>query len=343
MTNITVAALDRTLEPALRAKLAGLAKPPGALGRMEDLAVQLGLIQNRLDPVIGRAMLLVFAGDHGLTQEGVSAYPAGVTIAMVNSFLAGRASANAFAAATDVQIRVVDAGIAAVLPQHENLLDRKIALGTRNAALEPAMTRAECDLAVAHGAALAANAAAEGFSVLLLGEMGIGSTASSSLIMHRLAPAPLERCVGAGTGHDAAGLARKLAAVQRAAARTDVTAPIAVLTEFGGYEIAMMAGAVLGAAAAKLPVIVDGFIATAAALAAIRLQPAAQDFCVFAHCSAEAGHRLMLESFNATPLLDLGLRLGEGTGGLLCVPLLRAAARILTDIASLDDVMSGNI
>jgi len=122
-----------------------------------------------------------------------------------------------------------------------------------------------------------------------------------------------------------------------------VTAPIAVLTEFGGYEIAMMAGAVLGAAAAKLPVIVDGFIATAAALAAIRLQPAAQDFCVFAHCSAEAGHRLMLESFNATPLLDLGLRLGEGTGGLLCVPLLRAAARILTDIASLDDVMSGNI
>jgi nicotinate-nucleotide--dimethylbenzimidazole phosphoribosyltransferase len=343
MTLFAISAIDRTLEPALRAKLDGLAKPPGALGRMEALALQLGLIQQRLDPHLERAVLFVFAGDHGLTQEGVSAYPANVTIAMVQTFLAGKASANAFAAATDVEIRVVDAGVAAQLPPHPGLLDQKIALGTRNAAIEPAMTLAQCEEAITRGATIAKNAAAEGFEIIALGEMGIGNTASAALLMHRLAPAPLASCVGAGTGHDAAGLARKLATLERAAARTAVAEPLAVLAEFGGFEIAMMAGAVLGAAQAKTAVLVDGFIATAAALAAIRLAPEVQPYCIFAHCSAEAGHRLMLESIGATPLLDLGLRLGEGTGGLLCVPLLRAAARILTDIASLDDVLNGRL
>jgi len=343
MTPFAISAIDRTLEPALRAKLDGLAKPPGSLGRMEALALQLGLIQQRPDPHLERAVLFVFAGDHGLTQEGVSAYPAAVTIAMVQTFLAGKASANAFAAATGVEIRVVDAGVAAQLPPHPGLLDQKIALGTRNAAIEPAMTLAQCEDAITRGAAIAKNAAAEGFDVIALGEMGIGNTASAALLMHRLAPAPLASCVGAGTGHDAAGLARKHATLERTAARTTVTAPLDVLAEFGGFEIAMMAGAVLGAAQAKTAVLVDGFIATAAALAAIRLAPEVQPYCIFAHCSAEAGHRLMLDSIGATPLLDLGLRLGEGTGGLLCVPLLRAAARILTDIASLDDVLNGRL
>jgi len=343
MTQFAIPAIDRTLEPALRAKLDGLAKPPGALGRMEDLALQLGLIQQRLNPQLQRAILLVFAGDHGLTQEGVSSYPASVTIAMVQTFLAGKASANAFASATDTEIRVIDAGVAAELPPHPGLLDQKIALGTRNAAVEPAMTLAQCNEALRRGAVIAKSAAAEGFDVIALGEMGIGNSASAALLMHRLAPAPLAACVGVGTGHDAAGLARKHATLERAAARTAVPEPLAVLAEFGGFEIAMMAGAVLGAAQAKTAVLVDGFIATAAALAAIRLAPEVQPYCIFAHCSAEAGHRLMLDSIGATPLLDLGLRLGEGTGGLLCVPLLRAAARILTDIASLDDVLNGRL
>jgi nicotinate-nucleotide--dimethylbenzimidazole phosphoribosyltransferase len=340
---IPVPVLDRSLEPALQAKLDGLAKPPGSLGRMEALALQLGLIQGRLDPVVERAVLLVFAGDHGLTQEGVSAYPPSVTVAMVQSFLAGKASANAFADATGTKVRVVDAGVAAELPPHPDLLDVKVALGTRNAARESAMSAAQCENAIRRGENIAREAAAEGFDVIVLGEMGIGNTAASSLIMHRLAPAPLEDCVGQGTGHDAAGLARKLEALERAAARTPASEPLAVLAEFGGFEIAMMTGAVLGAAVARRAVIVDGFIASAAALVAMRMEPEVLPYCVFAHCSAEAGHRRMLEAMAARPLLDLGLRLGEGTGGLLCVPLLRAAARILTGIASLEDVLSGRL
>jgi nicotinate-nucleotide--dimethylbenzimidazole phosphoribosyltransferase len=202
------------------------------------------------------------------------------------------------------------------------------------------MTRAQCEAALERGAQIAREVAQQ-FDVIALGEMGIGNTASAALLMHRLAPAPLESCIGVGTGHDAAGLAKKTAALARAAARSPASAPLDVLIEFGGFEIVMMAGAVLGAAAAKKPVIIDGFIATAAALAAIRLEPHALPYCVFAHCSAEAGHRSMLAAIGASPLLDLGLRLGEGTGGLLSFPLLRAAARILTGVASLDDVMNG--
>ena len=310
---------------------------------MEALSLQLGLIQQRLSPSIQRAILLVFAGDHGLTQEGVSSYPASVTLAMVQSFLAQRASANAFAHATDTEVRVVDAGVAAELAPHPALLDAKIAPGTNNAAREPAMTQAQCEAAIERGMKIATDAANEGFDVIVLGEMGIGNTSSAALLMHRLAPAPLAACVGAGTGHDAAGLARKLATLERAAARTQPAGPMAVLAEFGGFEIAMMTGAILGAAMSRTPIIVDGFIATAAVLAAIRLEPNVLPYCIFAHCSAEAGHRLMLQTIGAEPLLDLGLRLGEGTGGLLCVPLLRAAARILTDIASLDDVLSGRL
>ena len=343
MTPYHLPALDHTLESALRQKLDGLAKPPGSLGRMEALALQLGLIQGRLDPMVQRAVLFVFAGDHGLTQEGVSSYPASVTVAMVQSFLAQRASANAFARAADTEVRVVDAGVAAELAPHPALLDAKIALGTGNAAREAAMTLAQCESAIARGAKIAADAVAEGFDVIALGEMGIGNTSSAALIMHRLAPAPLSSCIGVGTGHDEAGLARKQAALARAAARTGATAPLAVLAEFGGFEIAMMAGAILGSARANAPVIIDGFIAGAAALTAARLAPEVLPYCIFAHCSAEAGHRLMLESIGASPLLDLGLRLGEGTGGLLCVPLLRAAARILTDIVSLDDVLAGRV
>jgi nicotinate-nucleotide--dimethylbenzimidazole phosphoribosyltransferase len=333
--------LDRALEPALRARLDGKAKPPGSLGRIEALAVQLGLIQGRLEPQVERALLLVFAGDHGLTQEGVSSYPSSVTVAMVQTFLAGRASANAFARVGGAEVRVVDAGVAADLAPHPSLIAAKVAAGTRNAALEPAMTTAELETALARGAQIAEDAAAEGFDVIALGEMGIGNSTSAALIMHRLAPAPLAACVGRGAGHDAAGLARKLAVLERAAARSDATAPLAVLAEFGGFEVAMMAGAILGAARARTPVVVDGFIASAAALVAIRLRPAVFDYCVFAHRSAEAGHDLMLRAMGAGPLLDLGLRLGEGTGALLCLPLLRAAARLMSDVASLDDVLSG--
>ena len=338
-----IAPLDRRLEPELRALIDGKAKPPGALGRIEDLAVHLALVAGRSDPSCGRALLLVFAGDHGLNESGVSAYPSAVTTAMVATFLAGKASANAFARAVGAEVRVVDAGVASELAPHSALLAAKVRAGTRNAALEPALTVAEVETALARGVEIARSAAEEGFDVLLLGEMGIGNTASAALIAHRLAPAPLADCIGPGAGHDAEGLARKHRVLAQAAARTSATEPLEVLAEFGGLEIVMMAGAILGAAQAKRPVLVDGFICGAAALAAIRLAPQAADYCIFAHRSAEPGHRVVLDALDAQPLLDLSLRLGEGTGALLALPLLRSAAALLTEVASLEDVLAGRI
>jgi nicotinate-nucleotide--dimethylbenzimidazole phosphoribosyltransferase len=191
--------------------------------------------------------------------------------------------------------------------------------------------------------AIADAASDEGIDALIPGEMGIGNTASAALILHRLAPAPLEACIGVGTGHDAAGLARKAAVLARAAARSAATEPLDVLAQFGGLEIAMMAGLILGGAARRRVMLIDGFISSAAALAAIRLAPEAAAYCLFAHASAERGHALLLQALDAEPLLRLDLRLGEGTGGVLAAPLLRAAARLLTDVASLDDVMAGRL
>jgi nicotinate-nucleotide--dimethylbenzimidazole phosphoribosyltransferase len=334
-----IPALDTALAAQLRAKIDGKAKPPGSLGRIEDLAVRLGLIQNRLDPRIDRALALVFAADHGLTEEGVSAFPASVTAAMVQLFLSGRATVNAFAQAADVDVRVVDAGVAADLADHPGLIAAKIRHGSRNAAREPALTADEVARALARGFALAEHATAEGFDAIALGEMGIGNTATSALLMHRLLPAALEDCVGQGAGHDAAGMARKHAALARAAARSAATEPRGVLREFGGLEIAMMAGAAIGGAAARRVVLVDGFISSTALLVAARLQPAVLDYAVFAHRSAEKGHAMLLAGLGAEPIFDLGLRLGEGTGAVLAVPVLRAAARLLTDVADLAAVI----
>jgi len=330
-------------EASLRTHLDAQARPPGSLGRIEDLAVQLALIQQTATPRADRVTLLVFAGDHGLTEDGVSRYPSAVTQAMVATLLAGKATANAFARAVGAEVVIVDAGVDADLPTHPALIEAKVRKGTRNAAREPAMTQDEVGLALRRGAEQAEAAIARGAEILLLGEMGIGNSASAALLMHRLAPAPLADCVGAGAGHDAAGLAHKLAVLTRAAERSDATEPLEVLRQFGGLEIAMMAGAIHGAADCKTPVVVDGFICTAAALVAIRLRPEVRDACLFAHRSAEVGHDRMLKALGAEPLLNLGLRLGEGTGALLALPLLCAAAALMSEVANLDDVLAGRI
>ena len=336
-------AADPITEAALRARLDAQARPPGSLGRIEDLAVRLALIQQRPDPRADRVTLLVFAGDHGLTQEGVSRYPAEVTPAMVATLAAGRATANAFARSVGARVVIVDAGVNADLAPHASLVDAKVRRGTRNAAVEPAMTLGEATLGLDGGAEQAVAAIEAGADVLALGEMGIGNSASAALLMHRLAPAPLADCIGPGAGHDAAGLAGKQAALARAAHRSDAAEPLEVLRQFGGYEIAMMAGAIHGAADHATPVLIDGFIGTAAALVAIRLRPETQAACIFTHCSAETGHRRMLDALGATPLLDLGMRLGEGTGALLAAPLVRAACALLNEVATLDDVLSGRL
>lgn len=335
--------VDPSLAPQLRARIDGKAKPLGALGRLEDLAVQLGSIWHPQPPRTGRATMFVFAADHGITAEGVSAYPASVTAAMVATYLAGRAGVNTLARACNVDVRVVDAGVDADLPAHPDLIDAKIRRSSRNARHEPAMTIQETRDCLSRGASIVAAAIEAGTDIVAIGEMGIGNTTSAALLMHRLAPTPLTDCIGAGTGLDADGIARKLAVAERAAARSDATSPLDVLAEFGGYEIAMMVGAVLGSAMHRRPVIIDGFIAGAAALVAVRLQPAARGYCVFSHRSAERGHDLLLRAFDAKPYLDLGLRLGEGTGAVMMVPLLRAAGGILTEMADLSDVMAGTL
>jgi nicotinate-nucleotide--dimethylbenzimidazole phosphoribosyltransferase len=332
--------LDSELAARLRSKIDGKAKPLGSLGRIEALGVQIGLVQQTQAPAIDRVEAYVFAGDHGLNVEGVSAYPSAVTAAMVATFLAGRASVNALAQACDVEVLVVDAGVDADIAPHPGLIDAKVRRGSRNAAIEPALTEDEVEEALARGALIAAASAAQ---ALVIGEMGIGNSASAALIMHRLAPAALDDCIGAGAGHDTEGLARKRAVLARAAARTGAVRPIEVLRQFGGLEIAMMAGAFLGGAAAGKLMVVDGFISSAAALAAVRLAPGLAERLVFAHVSAEQGHRGLLEAVGARALLDLDMRLGEGSGGVLAAPLLRAAARLMTQTASLDEVLSGRI
>jgi nicotinate-nucleotide--dimethylbenzimidazole phosphoribosyltransferase len=331
--------LDQEAAAELRRLIDGKAKPLGALGRLEDLAVQLGAVQATTAPRAERAAILLFAGDHGMVEDGVSAYPQAVTAAMVGMILDGRASINAFARTVGADVRVIDAGVATDLPRHPDLQNSKVRPGTRSAVHEPAMTTEECARAMACGVEAAERAVADGAEIVALGEMGIGNTAAASLLLHRLGPAALEDCIGLGAGHDAAGLERKRQALVAAATRWSGDDPFEVLRQFGGLEIAAMAGAALAAAAARRPVVVDGFISSAAVLAAVRLQPDLLPFCIFAHGSAEKGHRLMLERLGAAPLLDLGMRLGEGTGAALALPVLRSAAAMVRDVASLAEVL----
>ncbi|CAB1367819.1 nicotinate-nucleotide--dimethylbenzimidazole phosphoribosyltransferase [Denitratisoma oestradiolicum] len=332
-----LARLDTGLDAALQHKIDNKTKPPGALGRLEALALQLGRLQNTLSPQVSAPHMLVFAGDHGAARAGVSAYPQEVTWQMVENFLAGGAAINVFARQLGWTLQVVDAGVAHDFGPRPGLVDAKIAAGTANYLEGPAMRPDQCQAALARGAALARQAAAAGSNLLACGEMGIGNTASASLLTHYLAPAPLELCIGRGTGLDDNGLMRKKDLLGAAVARyPGATDPLSILAHFGGFEITMMVGAMLAAAEAKMLIVADGFIVTAALLVAARLQPALPDYCVFAHRSGEPGHQLQLDALGARPLLDLGLRLGEGTGAALALPLIQAAANFLEQMASFE-------
>jgi nicotinate-nucleotide--dimethylbenzimidazole phosphoribosyltransferase len=316
-------------------------KPQGSLGRVEALAAQIASVQHSLSPIVERATLLLFAADHGVVAEGVSAYPQEVTRQMLLNFLAGGAAATVFARSVGVDVRVIDAGVAGDPVVHPDLLSRRIAPGTRNMADEPAMSAAQYERAIVAGRDLVAATPGE---AICLGEMGIGNTSAAALIAAKLMGSPVRDLVGPGTGVDAAGLERKCTVLERAAARTAATlAPADALREYGGFEIVMMTGAALAGAASGRIVIVDGFIATTAALAATGLNPASRDALVFAHRSAEPGHTLLLDRLGAQPLLDLGMRLGEGTGALLAWPLVKAAAAMLREMAtSADAGVSGH-
>ena len=326
--------LPPDLEGAVRALIDGKTKPLGALGRVETLALQLARAVGETAPRLESCELTIFAADHGIAADGVSAYPQDVTRQMVFNFLRGGAAANVFARTVGASVRVVDAGVAGEPIDHPDLVPRRIAPATRNSRLEPAMTEAERDEAMQAGSALAEGCGAD---VLCFGEMGIANTSSASLIAHKLLGLPLAELVGRGTGLDDAGLARKRKVLEEAAARTAPRLDAATaLTEYGGFEIAMMAGAMMEGARSNRPVLVDGFISSVAALAALRMEPAAERALLHAHRSAEAGHAILLETLGARPILDLEMRLGEGTGALLAWPIVRAASAMLTDMASFE-------
>ncbi len=321
----------------LQALIDAKTKPLGALGLLESLALKIGLILRTDSPSLRAPHILVFAGDHGIATEGVSAYPQEVTQQMVLNFLQGGAAINVFARQHGIGLKIVDAGVKGVLPPSEGLVAARIADGTSSSLRKPAMTTEQCGRALARGAQLVSDLHGNGCNVIGFGEMGIGNTSAAALIMSRLCRIPLEICVGRGAGLDEDGLRKKRAILKQASQRVppDQT-PLSVLEQFGGFEIAMMCGAMLKAAECAMVVLVDGFIATAAVLVADALFQNFRDYLVFTHLSAEPGHYRMLEHLDASPLLHLDMRLGEGTGCALAYPLLQSAVRFLNEMATFD-------
>lgn len=310
-------------------------KPLGALGQLEQLALQLGLILNSAQPELKQPQLLVFAADHGLTRHGISAYPSAVTAQMVDNFLQGGGAVNVFAKQQGIALKVVDAGVAADLAPHPLLLNCKLSYGSQDALTEPAMSKAQCHDAIKQGIALVT--ALPG-NVFIAGEMGIGNTSAASLLLARLGEVPLSECVGSGTGLDSQGVAHKTQILMQVLAHhSQAKGPFAALAALGGLEIAMMVGALIQGAHLGRVLLIDGFIAGVALLVADLLAPGVRHYAVFAHHSAEPGHAHLLQRFNATPLLDLKMRLGEGSGAVLAYPLLVSACLFLRDMASFSD------
>lgn len=331
---------DPALTRALQHRLDQKTKPLGSLGQLEALALRLGEILGSEAPQLREPQLVVFAGDHGLAAQGVSAYPSDVTWQMVENFLAGGAAVSVLARLHGIDLTVVDCGVRHEFKPRHGLLVRKIAPGTADSSQQAAMTPEQCTHALSNGMELVRHLNG---NALLLGEMGIGNTSAAALLMARLTGEPIEVCTGRGTGLDDAGLARKCAVLQRALdanaaaiASASALAPLAALASLGGLEIATMVGAVQQAAAQRRVVVVDGFITTAAVAVAAALQPAILASCVFSHRSQELGHRRWLQQLGVQPLLDLDLRLGEGSGAALAWPLLESACRILGEMASFE-------
>ena len=328
--------VQTALEPAVRAHLDQLTKPPRSLGRLEDLAAQYCLITGTERPVLGRKKIFTFAGDHGVAAEGVSAYPQEVTPQMVRNMLAGGAAINVLARQAGAEEVVVDMGVNDPLAGAVGLIRRKIKPGTDNIAQGPAMSEEEAVQALETGIDLAREAVTEGVDLLGTGDMGIANTTPSSALFAALLPCPVEDITGRGTGIDDAGLIHKIRVIQEVLRvnRHRLSDPLQTLAAVGGLEIAGIAGLCLGAAAASRPVVVDGFISSAGALVACRLAPPVRDYLFFSHRSEEAGHATFLRLFEVEPILDLKMRLGEGTGAALAMTLIEAAVRIYNEMAT---------
>ena len=323
-----------------RAQLAldHLTKPVGSLGRLEELAAQYVAISQELPPVMPQPMIVTLAADHGVACEGVSAYPSSVTAQMVLNFLNGGAAINVLAKQVDATIRVVDMGVETNLGAHPNLLVHKIGNGTNNFSHGPAMNREQALQSIEVGIRLARDAYADGFRVIGLGEMGIGNTTASSAIAAVMMGQSVAGVTGKGTGVDDARLAKKIQVIEKSIQlnQPDANDPVDVLAKVGGFEIGGLVGLIVGGAACRIPVVLDGFISGAAMLLAKTLVPACQDYVIPSHCSAESGHRRILEYLGLRPLFDLDLRLGEGTGACLAIGLVQASLACLRDMATFD-------
>ena len=332
---------DESLRPAIQEKIDNLNKPQGSLGRLEELAMQVCLIQQTLSPSLEHPCHLLLGGDHGIEREGVSVSPREVTWQQMINFTRGGGGVNMFCRQHGFKLRIVDVGVDYDLSAVDGIIDRKIARGTKNFLYEPAMTEEEFDKAIEVGAALVDECIAEGCKILSIGEMGIGNTSPSSIWMHLFGNIPLNDCIGAGSGLDSPGIRHKYEVLSKAVTCHERVSkypdPIVTLRYFGGFEMIAAIGAMLRAAECHLVVLVDGFIMTACALAAIRLYPASHDYMIFTHCGDESGHRKMLDIVNARPLLNLGLRLGEGTGALCAFPIVDSAVRMINEMNNFDN------
>ena len=336
--------IDQGWLSAARERQLTLTKPPGSLGRLEEIANRLAAIQRTVTPHIRGKRIYVVAGDHGVTAEGVSAYPREVTAQMVDNFLRGGAAINVLTRSGGIEVKVVDASVDADLTDRKGLIHAKTMRGTANFAVGPAMTRAEAEACVAAGIELAHVSASDGIHLLGIGEMGIGNTTAASAITAALLARDPETVTGRGTGIDDEGLVHKIAVIRRAIEinEPDVSDPLDVLAKVGGAEIAVMAGIVLGAASNHLPVVADGFISSAAAALAVAFEANARDYLFNGHRSAERGHTALIDFIGDQPLLDLSMRLGEGTGAALAMHVIEAAAKLLSEMATFADAGVSN-
>ncbi len=338
MITFEIEEVEERLRPQIQAKIDNLNKPKGALGQLEELAMQICLIQQTLSPKLTHPCHLLLGGDHGIEREGVSVSPRCVTWQQMLNFTRGGGGVNMFCRQHGFKLRIVDVGVDYDLAGVEGIIDRKIAHGTKNFLYEPAMSDEEYEQALATGAALVDDCQSEGCNVVCIGEMGIGNTSPSSIWMHLFCHIPLEECIGAGAGLDTPGIRHKYEVLSKAVANYQAnTHHRSPISYFGGFEMVTAIGAMLRAAELKMVVMVDGFIMTACALAATQLYPASRDYMVFGHCGDESGHRRMLDFMGAKPLLSLGLRLGEGTGALCAYPIMESAVRMMNEMNNFDN------
>lgn len=330
------------MKDQLTHKINNKTKPPGSLGQLEDLAIQIGCIQNTLTPELKNPTILVFAADHGLSEEGISPFPKEVTFQMVMNFLNGGAAINVFCKQNNIALKVVDAGVDFDFPESPNLVNAKISRGTKNSLKEAAMTIEECKTAMNKGADIVKAEAENGCNIIGFGEMGIGNTSAAALLMHKFTGLNMEKCVGAGTGFDSNGINKKKEILTQVAKKHQVAEPIETLAAVGGLEITMMCGAMLEAKKQNMIIMVDGFIATSAFLTAFEIDNSIKENAIFCHTSDENGHKYMLDYLEAKTVLNMGLRLGEGTGAAIAYPVIKSAVAFLNEMASFEDAGVSN-